>query len=171
MAAADMNVWRRQNSDSIAVELILIDGSRLKGIILLSRDKTMREFFNMAGEAFIDFDCKRDGMIVIAKASVRQIRAEDVKKKDDQVKIDAVIARLAELEKTDPNKILGVAPGANQEDLRKAYIAKARAYHPDRFIDSELPSEVLDYLNAMARRINTAYENLEGAMTAMPKTL
>ena len=166
MAAADMAAWRRQNSDGVAVELLLVDGSRLKGTILLSRDKTMREFFNVGAEAFIDFDCKRDGMMVLAKSSVRQIRTESGKAKDDQAKIDALAARQAELEKSDPHRLLGVAPGADHATLHKAYITKARAYHPDRFSDTDMPPEVLDYLNAMARRINSAYEDLNDALEA-----
>ena len=166
MAAADMTAWRRQNSDHISVELVLVDGSRLKGTVLLPRDKSMREFFNMAADAFVDFDCKRDGPTLIAKSSIRQLRTESAKKNDDQAKIDALAARQAELEKTDPYKLLGVAPGADHDVLRKAYIAKARAYHPDRFTDSELPVEVLDYLNAMARRINAVYEQLGDALEA-----
>ncbi len=166
MAAADMAAWRRQNSDPVTVELVLIDGSRMKGIILLSRDKTLREFFNVGTEAFFDFDCKRDGPVVLAKASVRQLRPEDAKKKDDQFKIDALAARHAELEKADPYRLLGVVSGCDHDTLRQAYIAKARAYHPDRFTDSDLPPEVMHYLNAMARRINSAYEDLDEAAKA-----
>ena len=66
MAAADMAVWRRQNSDVVAVELQLTDGSIRRGSLLLSRDKTLREFFNMSAEAFIDFECKKDGVMVLA---------------------------------------------------------------------------------------------------------
>ena len=86
MAAADMAAWRRQNSDPVSVELQLTDGSRMKGVILLSRDKTLREFFNVSAEAFFDFDCARDGPVIIAKASVRQLRPEDARKKDDQAR-------------------------------------------------------------------------------------
>lgn len=169
MAAADMAAWRRQNSDPLNVEIVLTDGSHLHGVIMLSRDKTLREFMNVGTEAFFDFDCRRDGAIIIAKVSVRQLRAADAKKKDDQSKIDALAARQAELEKADPYKILGAVPGADGEDLRKAYIAKARAYHPDRFADSELPAEVMHYLNAMARRINQAYDELGNAAEASKK--
>ncbi len=170
MAAADMAVWRRQNSDPVVIELELNDGARLKGTLMLSRDKSLREFFNVAAEAYFDFDCRRDGPIVIAKASVRQIRPEDAKKKDDQAKIDALAARQAELEKSDPHKLLGVAPGIDAEELRKAYIAKARAYHPDRFTDSDLPAEVLSYLNAMTRRVNAAYELIGDTIEAAKKS-
>ena len=165
MAAADMAVWRRQNSDTVTVELTLTDGSRLKGSLLLSRDKTLREFFNM-GEAFVDFDCKRDGPTVIAKTSIRAIRQDDLKSKGDQAKIDALAERKAELEKTDPYKILGVPTNIDSDGLHKAYISRARTYHPDRLGDIAVPSEVLDYLNAMCRRINAAYEEIDAALEA-----
>ena len=170
MAAADMAAWRRQNSDPLTVEIILTDGSRMKGVILLSRDKTLREFFNVGAEAFFDFDCRRDGPIVLAKAAVRQLRPDDVKRKDDQAAINALAARQAELEKTDPHRLLGVPAGCDRDALRQAYIAKARAYHPDRFADTDLPPEVLQYLNAMARRINAVYDDLDEASRAAPKT-
>lgn len=160
MAAADMATWRRQNSDPVTVELVLNDGSRLKGVILLSRDKSLREFLN-APEAFIDFECLRDGPIVLAKSSLRVIRAESARKQEDQAKIDALAARRAELEKADPYRLLGVAPGTDHDTVRKAYFAKARLYHPDRFADQEMPPEVSDYLNAMARRINAVYDELD----------
>ena len=170
MAAADMAVWRRQNSDVVAVELQMTDGSARLGSLLLSRDKTLREFFNIGADAFIDFECKRDGNLVIAKSSVRAIRAEDSKKKDDQAKVDALAARRGELDKIDPYKILGVPTAIDADGLRKAYIAKARSYHPDRFSDSDLPPEIFDYLNAMTRRINSAYEDLCAALDASSKS-
>lgn len=160
MAAADMASWRRQNSDAIAVELQLVDGSVRKGRLLVSRDKSLRDTFNVPGEAFVDFDCRRDGPIVLAKASVRIIRVESEKKSDDQTKIDALAARKAELDKLDPYKFLGVSSSVDSDGLHKAYIAMARTYHPDRYADTNLPPEILDYLNAMARRINGVYEEL-----------
>ena len=163
MAAADMAVWRRQNSDSHNVELLMVDGSRLKGALLISRDKTLREFFNTQSEQFVDFECQRDGMIVIAKASIRTVRTEDQQKKGDQAKIDALMARKTELEKTDPYRILGVSANVDEDGLHKAYIKQARAYHPDRFAEMELPPEVLEYINAMCRRINAAHDEISTA--------
>ena len=31
-------------------------------------------------------------------------------------------------------------------------------YHPDRYLAADLPEEVVDYFEAMTRRINAAYE-------------
>lgn len=169
MAAADMAAWRRQNSDPVNVEIVLVDGNRLKGVILLSRDKNMREFLNIGSEAFIDFDCHRDGPVIVAKTSIRQLRSESANKQQEQIKIDALAARQAELDKVDPYRLLGVAPGADHETMRKAYFAKARLYHPDRFADQELPQEISDYLNAMARRLNAAYDELDETLKNQPK--
>lgn len=160
MAAADMATWRRQNSDAIAVELTLIDGTTLKGHVMVSRDKTLREMLSTPGEDFVDFDCKRDGPLVLAKTAIRLVRGTDAKMKDDKAKVEALKARQAELEKSDPYKFLGVTADIDSEGLHKAYIAMARMYHPDRFADANLPTEVVDYLNAMARRVNSVYDEL-----------
>ncbi len=160
MGAADMATWRRNNSDTHPVELLLVDGTVLRGAILVSRDKTIRDFFNIQTDPFFDFECSREGTVILAKSSVRRILPEGAQKKKDQASIEALVARQAELERSDPYKLLGVNIGVDAETLRKAYIGKARTYHPDRFADAGLPSEVFDYLNAMARRINTAYEDL-----------
>lgn len=160
MGAADMATWRRNNSDTHPVELMLVDGTVLRGTILVSRDKTIREFFNILTDPFFDFECNREGTVVLAKSSVRRILPEGAQRKEDQAKIDALAARQAELERNDPYKLLGVNMGCDAEALRKAYISKTRMYHPDRFADAGLPTEVFDYLNAMARRINTAHDDL-----------
>jgi len=170
MAAADMAVWRRQNSDVIHVELQMADGSVRRGTVLLSRDKTLREFLNIGAEAFIDFECKRDGAVVLAKSSVRAVRQEDPKKQSDQAKVDALAARQTELDKTDHYKVLGVPTNIDPDGLRKAYITKARTYHPDRFAESELPAEIFEYLNAMTRRLNAAYEELSNTVEAAAKS-
>ena len=61
----------------------------------------------------------------------------------------------------DPNAILGLPLGARFEDVRAAYLAKAKTYHPDRYANAELPEEVKRYLEDMARRVNAAFSALE----------
>jgi DnaJ-like protein len=167
MAAADMAAWRRNNSDAVSVEIEMLDGSKRKGTILVPRNKVLREILNDQLEAFIDFECRRDGALLLAKSSIKLARAlggkatEAQAKIDDQAKIDTLTARKAELERQKPHQVLGVPQNVDKAALHKAYIAKAREYHPDRFVDSKLPLEVIDYLNAMARQINSAYEDLK----------
>lgn len=47
------------------------------------------------------------------------------------------------------------------EDVRAAYLAKAKTYHPDRYANADLPDEVKRYLENMACRINVAFSALE----------
>jgi DnaJ domain len=169
MAAADMAAWRRNNSDVHPVELLLVDGTALRGSLLVSRDKSIRDFFNILTDPFFDFECAREGSVVLAKSSVRRILPEGAQKKEDQGKIDALAARQAEFERNDPYKLLGVSIGVDAETLRKAYISKARMYHPDKFADAGLPQEVFEYLNAMARRVNAAYEDIGHVIEAAAK--
>jgi curved DNA-binding protein CbpA len=44
------------------------------------------------------------------------------------------------------------------EDVHRAYLDLAKTYHPDRFAAVELPTEVKNYLAAMARRVNAAHD-------------
>ena len=70
-------------------------------------------------------------------------------------------ARLTDPDGFDPHRVLGLRAGATREEIRQAYFALAKTYHPDRYATVELPAEVRDYLAAMARRINAAHAALE----------
>jgi hypothetical protein len=61
----------------------------------------------------------------------------------------------------DPHMILGISAEATWEEVRAAYLQLSKAYHPDRYSSALLPTEVADYLETMARRINAAYAALE----------
>jgi hypothetical protein len=154
MATADLSAWRRQNSDAHAIVVVLVDGTTLTGTMLVPRDKQLRDVFNTPDD-FLEFEDHRLGTIVLAKASIRTIRPNAIPTAEQLEK------RMKALEKSDPFQILGVAKTVDREGLRSAYVALARRYHPDRFLGAELPPEVSEYINQMARRINAAYSEVE----------
>jgi DnaJ domain len=161
MGVADINVWRRQNSDTVSVLVTLSDGTRLRGNILQPRDKNLREFLCMP-DPFMEFECAESGAIVIAKTAIASVRVNAVPDADQLDK------KVRPLDKADPHRILGLGNTATREDIRAAYLALARAYHPDRFASSELPSEMAEYIDAMSRRINLAYAALVPPVKAQP---
>lgn len=63
----------------------------------------------------------------------------------------------------DPYKVLGVSPSATDEEIRDAYRALVKKYHPDRYQDSALKEKAEEKM----KEINAAYEMLtkKGANT------
>lgn len=57
----------------------------------------------------------------------------------------------------DPYKILGVAYAATDAEIKKAYHALAKEYHPDNFADDPVKGELA---NRKMREINEAYERI-----------
>jgi DnaJ-domain-containing protein 1 len=161
MAAGDINSWRRQNSDVVALVITLQDGSALRGNIMQPRDKTLRDLFNMP-DPFIDFEDSAAGDMIIAKATIRSVRKHDIPIADQLDK------KLSALEKADPHRILGLGKSATGDEIHGAYLALARAYHPDRFASAGLPPEVAEYLETMTRRVNVAYSEISALVKAAP---
>ena len=56
----------------------------------------------------------------------------------------------------DPYEVLGVKPGASQEEIKKAYRELAKKYHPDNFANNPLS----DLAEERFKEINEAYEQL-----------
>ena len=58
---------------------------------------------------------------------------------------------------TDPYKVLGVAPDASDDEIKKAYRALARKYHPDKYRESDLA----DLASEKMKEVNAAYEEIQ----------
>ena len=56
----------------------------------------------------------------------------------------------------DPYQVLGVSPGASDDEIKKAYRDLARKYHPDNYHDNPLA----DLAQEKMKEINEAYDTL-----------
>ncbi len=57
----------------------------------------------------------------------------------------------------DPYEVLGVSPNATDEEIKKAYRALARKYHPDKYKDSDLA----DVASEKMKEVNAAYDQIK----------
>ncbi len=68
------------------------------------------------------------------------------------------------VDERDPHDILGVSPGASETDLRRAYQAQIRRYHPD-YLENMAP-ELRRLAEQRTKEINRAYEALRRHITS-----
>jgi hypothetical protein len=138
---------------AMPVEAVFADGTTVRGKLLVPTTKAMSDVLNGPG-TFLEFEPYGGERSYIAKAQVTSIKLLGVPK------LPNLNARLRDFDGFDPFAVLGVAPGATKDEIRQAYFALAKSYHPDRYATAELPTEVIEYLFAMARRINAAHAAL-----------
>ncbi|TMJ43822.1 MAG: J domain-containing protein [Alphaproteobacteria bacterium] len=138
----------------VAVTVTLISGAIFNGHVFLGQAQKLRDLLNNP-DTFIDFEMRDNPMTMIAKRAIATISAIDLPRTDH-------LFRRANGSATfDPYHTLGVDPAANPGEVRAAYLAKARLYHPDKLASKDVPKEVGEYMNAMFIRIQRAYDELE----------
>jgi hypothetical protein len=141
-------------SSAVPVEVVFADGTIAKGKLLVAVGKSVADVLNGAA-SFVEFEPYGGERSFIAKARLASVKLVGVPRPP------TLQARLHDPGDFDPLRILGLAAGASREERRLAFVTLSKTYHPDRYATVELPDEVRKYLDAMARRINAAYEALE----------
>lgn len=144
----------QSQSVAVAAELTLDDHSIHKGELLMPVARPVHEVLN-GSNAFLEFRTYGKESQLLAKSAIRSIRfvrAPGAGQLRNASRGD---------EGFDPHQTLGVPTNATHDQIHKAYVALAKTYHPDRYATADLPGEVRDYLAAMARRINLAFQALQ----------
>jgi hypothetical protein len=142
---------------STTVEVTLDDGDTVTGRVFYASTRSLGDELNNAG-TFLDFEAYDGDRFFLAKDAVQIIRPRAIPKADQLTRAQN------KSELFNPWTVLGVTDKASKDDVREAYHRLVKQYHPDRFANLELPAEVRDYLNAMARRVNAAYTTLNGSI-------
>ena len=118
---------------AMPVEAAFADGTVVRGKLLVPTTKTMGEVLNGPG-GFFEFEPYGGERTYVAKAQLASIKLLGVPK------LPNLKARLRDLDGFDPFCVLGVTAGATREEIREAYIALAKSYHPDRYARPNCPA-------------------------------
>ncbi len=163
-------MFERNRSDlqekmSVAVRLLLDDGSTVAGKLHVPASRSVFEVLN--GPAlFVEFEPYEDERKFVAKAAIKAVTLLAGSRPIE------LTQKARDMDGFDPHVVLGVTVGAAWDDVRAAYLSRAKTYHPDRIQMADLPQEVTAYMTAMSRRVNAAYGALEvahQARRAVPK--
>jgi DnaJ-domain-containing protein 1 len=134
---------RKTQKFPLMVEAQLADGVSMFGKVFLSAQGRLSDLLNDERD-FLPFERADGSFMALAKSQLRRVSplaaAEDGYKGDD------------------PLKILGLAPTASREDIKKAYRELTLVHHPDRVRGLGLTGEYLEIATRNMMRINEAYE-------------
>ncbi len=142
----------------VPVEVTQEDGIVVKGKLLIPVSARVIDILN-GPLLYLEFKDYQGNRSIVAKAALKAVSVVSVPG------AGGLHARLRDTE-FEPYKVLGLEPGANWEEVKSAFHAQSKIYHPDRYATAELPKEVRDYLANMARRINAAFAALEPSVLA-----
>lgn len=148
---------------AVPAELTLDDDTVLKGDLMMPAARPVHEVLN-GPNVFLEFRVYGGEQQLLAKGAIRAIRLIQVPSANQ---MRAAASRTGET--FDPHTVLGVRVDASHEEIRKAYVELAKIYHPDRYATAQLPGEVREYLAAMSRRVNLAFQALEKAHRVVVK--
>jgi hypothetical protein len=142
---------RSTRDGPLYVAITLTDGREHKGKFIVPPGRPLSEALNGA-TSFVEFEPFGESRIFIAKSTLGSVAQINI------AQAPSLAPRLREEAFADPFAVLGVTADAEADEVHRAYIELAKLYHPDRFETVGLPPEIKDYVSAMARRINAAYE-------------
>ena len=134
------------------VEVELVNGKTLRGVLERPRSKILSVFIN-SDDTFLELQLFDGSAVQVAKASILTCR-ERVAAKADPLASSVKVA-----DGDNPLAVLGIKAAESREQVRQAYLARMRLYHSDRYGGIELPPEVQSHMESMTKRINVAYRD------------
>ena len=79
----------------------------------------------------------------------------------DDVRFEQMASQHVRLEAgIDPYAVLGLAPNATPDEIRRVYRSLVAEHHPDRLIAKGVPEDLIDVATARMKAINLAYQAL-----------
>lgn len=138
----------------IAVEVSLVDGSKVAGRAVLAPGKGVHKLLD-GDEGFIYLDVFDGDGAFIAKSDIRGLKVLT------SIKSQIVTLAIPDARNFEPYRVLGLEKGAAFADIRDAYHRLSKLYHPDCYAGVELPREVKVYLDGMSKNVNAAFQALK----------
>jgi hypothetical protein len=138
----DKKVFKKK----LLVELELDSGTVLNGYLFVGQTQRLSDLMN-DDRTFLPFEALDGSITIFTKTMARRVSPRD------SVQQQAA----ATGEETDPFRLLGVPPTANEAQLKEAYHRKVQETHPDKLSSLGLSPEIVRFAHERMARINEAY--------------
>lgn len=80
----------------------------------------------------------------------------------DEARFEQIVSQhLVGRDGFDPYAVLGLAPSAPDDEVKRVYRHLAREHHPDRLIAKGVPQEMIAVVTARMAAVNAAYEEIK----------
>ena len=122
--------------ETVLVELTLADGRKLPGKVIIPQSSDLIRVLN-GDSRFIEFESHMGKRSIIARSAIVEICESEMPK------VRKLYSEMGD-ENVDPYTVLGLAKGASAEEVREAYLALTKLYHPDQYANMDLPKELLN---------------------------
>jgi DnaJ-domain-containing protein 1 len=147
----------KNNAVRALVAITLANGTVENGTVKLPLSSKLHDALNNADQ-FLDVIDSEGKQSFISKSAVARVELIEVPRAN-QINLQR---RASDNASFNPYDVLAVPRGSDAAAIKQAYHALAKKYHPDRFLNVDLPREMADYAAAMLVRINLAYEQIGG---------
>jgi hypothetical protein len=138
---------------AIKVSLETVDGKVFDAELMIFHGESLANAINGSAQ-FIEITDQDGKISLLAKSFIRRLTPELVKEE----KSEFPLRDTWRFESQDPYIILNVSMNASDEEVRDAYHKLVRTYHPDKFANLGLPSDMVEYGESILKKINAAYE-------------
>ncbi|MGE0766232.1 MAG: hypothetical protein AB7L90_07180 [Hyphomicrobiaceae bacterium] len=135
-----------------SLEIELAGGKVLRGVLERPRSKSLAVYMN-ADDTFLELHLYDGSAVQVAKAGIVTCRERT------SGNTDTLGATVKAGDLDNPLTVLGIAVAESREQVRRAYLARMRLYHSDRYGGVELPPEVQSHMETMTKRLNVAYHD------------
>ncbi len=148
---------------ALPVRIELANGRILSGNIVVTQTASLREAINDSKQ-YLEFTTYEGKQNYISKHSIVQI--EKINRPEEA---DQLMGKFNKVDAHNPYAVLGLPTTASRAEVQKSYHRMAKEYHPDQFHNVALPSEAMQYLIAMSKRINAAHTELSDMYVAQAR--
>ena len=139
---------------AVAVTVTLKDGTEATGKTAMPHGRSIARLME-GPEAFLYLETFEGGTAFVPKSEIRGLKVVDTGRPQP------LQTHVGDATYFDPHKVLGLERSATGEDIKAAYLAHTRRYHPDQYAAVTLPPEVTAYIGERCKQINAAFEILK----------